>query len=389
MVGRFLLLGLLSFPAFALDCQFKSQADLGNEVLDEIERAPFTCSKQKVHLTFDDGPSVSSTPQILKELNLRGIKASFFVTTSNLDPKNKNAVEHAKIVKEVMNSGHLIADHGHDHNAYDLRCNADGQVLEKGFSQEERENQIKRSINLLNSATENKFNSQSLKLYRFPYGRGAMPSEKELLQMEEKKIMKFSSEDYPARLAEYRKQSPALQTLAGNGFSHLGWNHDSHDSSFGLTINDRNVLKNYILKNIKSLCQAKMTQVALFHDIKLFNAEAIPVIADIGKCMGLKFVTAAEMHAEKEPLEKTGVYLTKEFISKGPVDSIGNLLQSIEKNEAPKQECKPAVKKVGCFSEQYQKYYKDCEGGDSICLGGRWYSRRDPIVVNNCNLKDE
>jgi hypothetical protein len=89
---------------------------------------------------------------------------------------------------------------------------------------------------------------------------------------------------------------------------------------------------------------------------------------------------------EEQDLMKSGVLIKKESFPGGAVDLIGNLLSKIEQGK-PQVDCQEDSKK-GCFSEQYQKYYKDCEGGDSICLGGRWYSRRDPIVIMNCNIND-
>lgn len=390
MIGKNQLLAILlitfSLKISAQECQLKSHEELGREILDEVQRNPFNCNKQNVHLTFDDGPSPAITPGILSELNKRGIKASFFVTTTNLEPSSKNAETNAALLRDMMKTGHLIANHGHDHSAYDLRMSGDGTVLESGFSQAEREKQISKSVALLDKATGNKFSTQPLKLFRFPYGRGAMPSAKELSQMSEKGLIKFSSNDYAKQLAEYRRLSPALQTLAGSGFSHLGWNHDSNDSSLGVGMPEKNVVKNYILKNLKTLCQAKTPQVALFHDIKQINTVAIPVIADIGKCLGLKFTSPQEMNQDSEALVKSGVLIRKSAVDKAPVETLEELLSSLEKGK-PKIDCEPETQKE-CFSEQYKKRYRECEGGDSICLGGRWYSRRDPIVILNCKLSD-
>ena len=71
-------------------------------------------------------------------------------------------------------------------------------------------------------------------LFRFPFGRGAIPSQTELEEMMRSGEIKLQDGSYAEQLKEYRKISPALQTLAGNNHSHLGWNHDSKDSSFGV-----------------------------------------------------------------------------------------------------------------------------------------------------------
>ena len=46
------------------------------------------------------------------------------------------------------------------------------------------------------------------------------------------------------------------------------------------------------------------------------------------------------------------------------------------------------AEKLKCWSEYTKRWYNDCEGIHSICLGGRWYSRQDEIIKNNCQLND-
>lgn len=375
------LLALLALHSYAQECRFKSQESLGREILDELRREGISCHKQKVHLTFDDGPTLQVTPALLNELNLRGVKASFFITTTNLRTSSAGSA-----LQEMMRSGHLIANHGYDHNAYDLRMDASGRILENGFTQTQREQQIERSISLLDQSTNNRFSSQSIKLFRFPYGRGAMPSALELNEMEKRGVIKFSSNNFSSRLSEYRNQSPALQTLAGFGFSHLGWNHDSQDSSLPVQMPGPSVLKNYILKNIKTMCGAKSTRVALFHDTKHANISAIPVILDVGSCLGLKFISAEEMMKENS-LENSGVLIKRDKTLKAPVDELATLLSSLEKNKAPQVDCKEEVQK-DCYSEYLKRSFRNCEGQESICIDGRWYSRRDPMVLLNCNISD-
>jgi peptidoglycan/xylan/chitin deacetylase (PgdA/CDA1 family) len=65
-------------------------------------------NEKKLYLTFDDGPEPEVTPLILQTLDRYGAKASFFM----LGSKAKN---HAQLVKEVINSGHVIGNHGEHH----------------------------------------------------------------------------------------------------------------------------------------------------------------------------------------------------------------------------------------------------------------------------------
>jgi hypothetical protein len=100
----------------------------------------------------------------------------------------------------------------------------------------------------------------------------------------------------------------------------------------------------------------------------------------------LKFVSAQEMHQESDSLVRSGVYIKKDNIQAGPVDAIADFLSKVEKSK-PQVGCAPDEKKE-CYSEYSKKRFRECEGGDSICLGGRWYSRRDPMILMNCNIND-
>lgn len=203
MSGRFLIaLVLIIFlpNSWAFECSILSHPDKGKAVLEEIRRNPIACSHQKVLLTFDDGPSTSTTPKIIEELNKRNVKGVFFISTHLLDESHPKKNVHSEIVNKTIKSGHLVAGHGHDHHAYDLRMNANGEILEKGYTESEREFQIKKNNELLNKATSNRFNNQEYKLFRFPYGRGAMPSKIEIDEMMKKGHFVSRTKDYAQNL---------------------------------------------------------------------------------------------------------------------------------------------------------------------------------------------
>lgn len=61
-----------------------------------------------IYLTFDDGPSLSSTPKILDILKEENVKATFFIL--NYD-KNGEV-----LVKRIVNEGHSIGIHGYSHD---------------------------------------------------------------------------------------------------------------------------------------------------------------------------------------------------------------------------------------------------------------------------------
>lgn len=82
------------------------------------ENFGYTCLERLTHrasphgkfiaLTFDDGPSRSITPEILKILNEKGVKATFFVL-------GRNVKNNPDIVRNIRDSGHEIANHSYSH----------------------------------------------------------------------------------------------------------------------------------------------------------------------------------------------------------------------------------------------------------------------------------
>lgn len=65
-------------------------------------------SAKQVALTFDDGPDVHFTPQILDILKRNGIKATFFIVGTR-------AQAHPEMVKRIAAEGHVIGNHTWDH----------------------------------------------------------------------------------------------------------------------------------------------------------------------------------------------------------------------------------------------------------------------------------
>ena len=61
-----------------------------------------------VFLTFDDGPHPRATEEVLKCLEQAGVKATFFLTGSNVPG-------HESLVKAIADEGHTIGNHGYNH----------------------------------------------------------------------------------------------------------------------------------------------------------------------------------------------------------------------------------------------------------------------------------
>ena len=74
----------------------------------EQARQAAQVEKPRVALTFDDGPNKKYTPVLLKELEKRGIHASFFLMGKNI-PGNE------KLVQQMQKEGHLLGNHTYNH----------------------------------------------------------------------------------------------------------------------------------------------------------------------------------------------------------------------------------------------------------------------------------
>ena len=68
--------------------------------------------KKVVFLTFDDGTSKTNTPEVLRILKENNIKATFFLTGSNIENGGETAKD---LVRQEFNSGHAIANHSYSH----------------------------------------------------------------------------------------------------------------------------------------------------------------------------------------------------------------------------------------------------------------------------------
>lgn len=68
--------------------------------------------KKVAYLSFDDGPSVTVTPQILDILKKQKVKATFFIVGKEADEN-----EHTRsIIKRIVEEGHAIGNHTYSHN---------------------------------------------------------------------------------------------------------------------------------------------------------------------------------------------------------------------------------------------------------------------------------
>ncbi len=65
-------------------------------------------AEKVIYLTFDDGPHPAATPFVLEQLNKFNAKATFFCI-------GKNVLEHFDVYERLINEGHAVGNHTHNH----------------------------------------------------------------------------------------------------------------------------------------------------------------------------------------------------------------------------------------------------------------------------------
>jgi peptidoglycan/xylan/chitin deacetylase (PgdA/CDA1 family) len=65
-------------------------------------------SRDRVALTFDDGPHAEGTPAVLEELARHGATATFFVV-------GEQVAQRPALAREIVDAGHEVAVHGYRH----------------------------------------------------------------------------------------------------------------------------------------------------------------------------------------------------------------------------------------------------------------------------------
>jgi peptidoglycan/xylan/chitin deacetylase (PgdA/CDA1 family) len=100
-----------------------------------------------IHLTFDDGPDSTYTPQLIDLLAAHGAKATFFL-------RGDNAKRNAVLARRIVDAGHALGNHSFTHPSFD-------RLTWRGQSEE-----IERTDRLLES-----FDGRSKHVFRPPYGK--------------------------------------------------------------------------------------------------------------------------------------------------------------------------------------------------------------------------
>ncbi|WP_326513828.1 polysaccharide deacetylase family protein [Clostridium intestinale] len=130
--------------------------------------------KKIAYLTFDDGPSTTVTPKILKILKDNNIKATFFIVGDKLEesPETKN------ILLDIYKQGHAIANHTYTHNYSKLY--PQGKIDANTFMGE-----LEQTNDAIKKVLGDKFHTR---VVRFPGGHASWGGREEIdSKLEEKK----------------------------------------------------------------------------------------------------------------------------------------------------------------------------------------------------------
>ena len=205
-----------------------------------------------VYLTFDDGPSNSTTPRILDILKEKGVKATFFILDYGAE------TEH--LVKRIVEEGHSIAIHSKSHD-YAV-CYSSPEAYLSGI--EEMKEKIKNTTGV------------ETKLIRFPGGSSNTVS---------------------------RKYSPGIMTTLARetlqrGYRYYDWNVASGDSG-GVTTPEG------VYDNVTNGLKQTRSNVVLMHDFSGNNktVSALPSVIDFALKNGYTF----DRITERTPMVTQGV----------------------------------------------------------------------------------
>lgn len=122
-------IGLLGLGVLVLVIPFlwtKAHGGSSTEEVRDVDANIKPCveeaERKVVSLTFDDGPDGKITPQILKVLKEKGVKATFFCIGEKMEAESV-------LVREIVKQGHEIGNHTYTH--CDLCCVNESQFMDE------------------------------------------------------------------------------------------------------------------------------------------------------------------------------------------------------------------------------------------------------------------
>lgn len=190
-----------------------------------------------IYLTFDDGPSLSSTPKVLDILKKKGVKATFFVINHD------DSLDY--LIKRAYDEGHTIALHSYTHSYSKIYSSIDAFYSD---------------LSLISDKVERITGEKSM-IMRFPGGGSNTVSRK------------------------YKKgiMSELTKDVINKGYHYFDWNVGSGDA--GGAKNSKDVYNN-VVKGLKK----NRNNIVLMHDFS--NSKSVNALEDIidyGLANGYRF----------------------------------------------------------------------------------------------------
>lgn len=218
----------------------KSNNNVVDNEFDRKIREIYNGEEKVAYLTFDDGPTSTTTPKVLDILKSENVKATFFVI-------GKSVENNPEIVKRAYEEEHYIANHGYSHN---------NKVLYK--NEESFKNEIKKTDEAIGKAIG--VEDYCSHIFRFPNG--------------------FMSSSYKS------KKKSMISVLSEMEYTYIDWNCLNNDSMKKYT-------KNQLIQNLKKSSKGKNTLVILMHDTKDVSnsSEALKESIEYLKLEGYTFET--------------------------------------------------------------------------------------------------
>ena len=202
--------------------------------------------KKIVYLTFDDGPSTTNTPEVLKILDKYNIKGTFFVTGNSISAGDKSK----ELLKQIVKNGHAIGNHTYSHDYKYLYPNRKMNV-------NNIMSDINKNENLMKEVLGEDF---STKVVRFPGGYWS-----------------------------WQDRTPMKEKMIQEGIQNIDWNALNGDAEGKKKNADE--LVEFAKKSVEDLGPNADNVVVLMHDTygKEETVKALPRIIEYLQSKGFEF----------------------------------------------------------------------------------------------------